>query len=69
MDSTNKKFLLVQNEGGRSVKKIKRRKMKDWTDYQNRTYNNDVCEFLVYFIKNYKIQKILNSYGIRYIIL
>lgn len=68
-DSTNKKFLLVQNEGGRSVKKIKRRKMKDWTDYQNRTYNNDVCEFLVYFIKNYKIQKILNSYGIRYIIL
>lgn len=29
--------------------------MKNWTDYQNRTYNNDACKLLVYFLDNYKI--------------
>lgn len=29
--------------------------MKDWTDFQNKTYNNDVCKLLIYFLNNYKI--------------
>ena len=29
--------------------------MKDWSDYQCKTYNNDVCKLLVYFLNNYKI--------------
>lgn len=28
--------------------------MKDWTNYQNRTYNNGVCKLLIYFLNNYK---------------
>ena len=34
--------------------------MKDWTSYQNRTYNNDVCKLLVYFLKNYKIKSAID---------
>ena len=30
--------------------------MKDWTNYQNRTYNNNVCKLLIYFLNNYKIK-------------
>lgn len=29
--------------------------MKDWKDYQEKTYNNDVCKLLIYFLNNYKI--------------
>lgn len=35
-------------------------KMKDWTDYQNKTYNNDVCKLLVYFLNNYKISNAID---------
>lgn len=34
--------------------------MKDWTSYQNKTYNNDVCKLLVYFLKNYKINNAID---------
>ena len=34
--------------------------MKDWTSYQNKTYNNDVCKLLVYFLKNYKIDNAID---------
>ena len=34
--------------------------MKDWTSYQNRTYNNDVCKLLVYFLKNYRIKSAID---------
>ena len=34
--------------------------MKDWTDYQNKTYNNDVCKLLVYFLKNYNIDSAID---------
>ena len=34
--------------------------MKDWTSYQNKTYNNDVCKLLVYFLKNYKIDNVID---------
>ena len=30
--------------------------MKDWKDYQNRTYNNNVCKLLIYFLNNYKVK-------------
>ena len=29
--------------------------MKDWKDYQERTYNNEVCKLLIYFLNNYRI--------------
>ena len=35
-------------------------KKKHWTSYQNRTYNNDVCKLLVYFLKKYKINNAID---------
>ena len=29
--------------------------MKDWTNYQNKTYGDDVCKLLIEFLDNYKI--------------
>lgn len=29
--------------------------MKDWTHFQNRTYEGDVCKLLINFLNNYKI--------------
>ena len=34
--------------------------MKDWTSYQNKTYNNDVCKLLIYFLNNYKINNAID---------
>ena len=34
--------------------------MENWTSYQNRTYNNDVCKLLIYFLKNYKINNAID---------
>ena len=34
--------------------------MKDWAEYQNKTYNNNVCKLLVYFLKNYKIDNAID---------
>ena len=34
--------------------------MKDWKDYQNKTYNNEVCKLLVYFLKKYKINNAID---------
>ena len=34
--------------------------MKDWTSYQNKTYNNDFCKLLGYFLKNYKISNAID---------
>lgn len=30
-------------------------KNKDWSNYQERTYNDDVCKLLKYFLNNYKV--------------
>jgi len=30
--------------------------LKDWRNYQKRTYNNDVSKLLIYFLNNYKIK-------------
>lgn len=34
--------------------------MKDWTDYQNRTYNKNVYKLLIYFFNNYKINNAID---------
>ena len=36
--------------------------MKDWTNYQNKTYGDDVCKLLIEFLDNYKID---NSIDLR----
>ena len=34
--------------------------MKDWTNYQNETYGDDVCKLLVEFLDNYKIDNAID---------
>lgn len=34
--------------------------MKDWTNYQEKTYNNSVCNLLVEFLDNYKISSCID---------
>ena len=34
--------------------------MKDWTNYQNKTYGNDVCKLLIEFLDNYKIDNAID---------
>lgn len=34
--------------------------MKDWTNYQNETYGDDVCKLLIEFLDNYKIDNAIN---------
>ena len=34
--------------------------MKDWKDYQERTYNGDVQKLLIYFLNNYKIKNAID---------
>ena len=34
--------------------------MKDWSEYQNKTYNNSVCKLLAYFLRNYKINNAID---------
>ena len=34
--------------------------MKDWTDYQNKTYNNETCKLLIYFLKKYKVKSAID---------
>ncbi len=34
--------------------------MKDWLEYQNKTYNNSVSKLLVYFLKKYKINNAID---------
>lgn len=34
--------------------------MKDWTNYQNETYGDDVCKLLIEFLDNYKIDNAID---------
>ena len=34
--------------------------MKDWTNYQNKTYGDDVCKLLIEFLDNYKIDNAID---------
>ena len=34
--------------------------MKDWTNYQNKTYGGDVCKLLIEFLDNYKIDNAID---------
>ena len=34
--------------------------MKDWTNYQNKTYGNDVCKLLIEFLDNYKVDNAID---------
>lgn len=34
--------------------------MKDWTNYQNETYGDDVCKLLIEFLDNYKIENAID---------
>lgn len=34
--------------------------MKDWSNYQNRTYNDDVSNLLIEFFDNYKVDKAID---------
>lgn len=34
--------------------------MKDWTNYQNETYGDDVCKLLIKFLDNYKIDNAID---------
>ena len=34
--------------------------MKDWTNYQNKTYGDDVCKLLIGFLDNYKIDNAID---------
>ncbi len=34
--------------------------MKDWTNYQNKTYGYDVCKLLIEFLDNYKIDNAID---------
>ena len=34
--------------------------MKDWSEYQNKTYNNDVCELLIHFLNHFKIESAID---------
>ena len=34
--------------------------MKDWMEYQNKTYNQEVCKLLVNFLNNYKIESAID---------
>ena len=34
--------------------------MENWTSYQNRTYNNDVCKLLIYFLIIFKINNAID---------
>jgi len=34
--------------------------MKDWTNYQNKTYGDDVCKLLIEFLDNYKIDSAID---------
>ena len=34
--------------------------MKDWTNYQNQTYGDDVCKLLIEFLDNYKIDNAID---------
>lgn len=34
--------------------------MKDWTNYQNETYGNNVCKLLIEFLDNYKIDNAID---------
>ena len=34
--------------------------MKDWTNYQNETYGDDVCKLLIEFLDNYKVDNAID---------
>ena len=34
--------------------------MKDWTNYQTKTYGADVCKLLIEFLDNYKIDNAID---------
>ena len=34
--------------------------MKDWTNYQNETYGDDVCKLLIEFLYNYKVDNAID---------
>lgn len=34
--------------------------MKDWTNYQNEAYGDDVCKLLIEFLDNYKIDNAID---------
>ena len=31
--------------------------MKNWKEYQNKSYNKDVCELLKFFLDEYKVRR------------
>ena len=34
--------------------------MKDWTNYQNKTYGDNVCKLLIEFIDKYKVDNAID---------
>lgn len=34
--------------------------MKDWTNYQNKTYGDDACKLIIYFLDKYKVDSAID---------